>query len=82
MNYVDKNGVEHPIDVNNPRKDKKYKVIADSFIMTWGKEYEVLSPKEECVEYPFNKAFLTCEYIKHLNKPIDIKYTNRIRFTD
>ena len=80
MNFVDKNGIEHPIDINNPNEDKKYKVVADSFIMTWGVEYEVLSPKDKCVEYPFNKAFLTCEYIKHLNKPIVINQTGRIKF--
>ena len=82
MNFVDKNGVEHPIDVNNPREDKKYKVVADSFIMSWGADYDVLSPKEECIEYPFTKAYLTCEYIKHLNKPIVINQTGRIRYSD
>lgn len=82
MNFVDKYGIEHPIDINNPREDKKYKVVADSFMMSWGVEFGVLSPKEECTEYPFNKAFLACEYIKHLNKPIYINQTNRVRFTD
>ena len=82
MNFVDKYGVEHPIDINNPSRDKKYKVVADSFIMSWGADYDVLSPKEECVEYPFNKAYLTCEYIKHLNKPIVINQTGRIKYTD
>ena len=80
MNYVDKYGVEHPIDVNNPSEDKKYKVVADSFIMSWGADYDILSPKEECTEYPFNKAYLTCEYIKHLNKPVVINQTGRIKY--
>ena len=80
MNFVDKDGIEHPIDINNPREDKKYKVVADSFIMSWGADYDVLSPKEKCIEYPFNKAFLTCEYIKHLNKPIVINQTGRIMY--
>ena len=82
MNFVDKYGVEHPIDVNNPREDKKYKVVADSFIMSWGADYDILSPKEECTEYPFNKAYLTCEYIKHLNKPIVINQTGRIKYEE
>ena len=81
MNFIDRYGVEHPIDVNNPREDKKYKVVADSFIMSWGADYEVLSPKDKCEEYPFNKAFLTCEYIKHLNKPIIINQTGRIKYS-
>ena len=82
MNFVDNNGVEHPIDINNPREDKKYKVVADTFIMSVGADYDVLSPKDKCEEYPFNKAYLTCEYIKHLNKPIEINQTGRIRFVD
>ena len=82
MNFVDKNGVEHKIDINNPREDKKYKVVTDSFIMNCGKEYGVLAPQEECIEYPFNKAFVACEYIKHLNKPIIINQTGRIKTVD
>ncbi len=82
MNFVDKNGVKHSIDINNPREDKKYKVVADSFIMSWGKEYGVLAREEECTEYPFNKAHLACEYIKHLNKPVEINQTGRIHFED
>ena len=80
MNFVDKYGVEHKIDINNPSEDKTYKVVADSFIMTWGKEYGVLAEKDECTEYPFNKAYLACEYIKDLNKPIIINQTGRIKF--
>ena len=82
MNFIDKYGVEHPINVDNPREDKKYKVVADSFIMSWGADYEILSPKDECIEYPFNKAYLTCEYIKHLNKPIVINQIGRIKYAD
>ena len=82
MNFVDRKGVNHPIDINNPRKTKTYKVVADSFIMSWGTEYEVLSQKDKCTEYPFNKAYLTCEYIKHMNKPIVINQTGRIKFVD
>lgn len=82
MNFVDKNGIEHKIDINNPREDKKYKVVTDSFMMTWGTDYDVLAPKEKCIEYPFTKADLTCDYIKRLNKPIVIKQTGRIKYED
>ena len=80
MTVTDRLGISHEIDINNPSDERKFKVVADSFIMTWGNEYGVLSPKDECVEYPFNKAFLTCEYIKHLNKPVVINQTGRINF--
>lgn len=80
MNYIDKYGIQHHIDVNNPRENKTYKVVADSFIMTWGKEYGILAQKDECTEYPFNKAYITCEYIKKLNQPVKINQTGRIKY--
>ena len=80
MSYIDRNGQEHKIDINNPDNTKKYKVVSDSYIMHWGKEFGVIADKDNCEEYPFNKAYLTCEYIKHLNKPIIINQTGRIIF--
>ena len=80
MNFVDKDGFEHKIDVENPSEDKKYKVVADSYMMSWGADYDILAPKEECIEYPFNKDFVTCEYIKHLNEPVVINQTGRIKY--
>lgn len=80
MTFVDKEGNEHKIDIDNPRGDKTYKLATDSFVMSNGADLDVLAPKEECIEYPFNKAYVTCEYIKHLNKPVEINQTGRIEF--
>ena len=80
MSFVDKNGNEYPIDVENPREDKLYKIVQDTFMMYEGADYDSLAPKNECENYPFNKDYLTCEYIKHLNKPIEINQTGRILF--
>lgn len=80
MNFVDKNGNEHPIDIDNPREDKFYKLAQDSFMMFEGADFDVLASKDECINYPFNKDFITCEYIRHLNAPVEINQTGRIRF--
>ena len=80
MNFVDKDGNEHPIDIENPREDKFYKVAQDSFMMFEGADFDVLAPKEECINYPFNKDFIACQYIKRLNTPIEINQTGRIKF--
>lgn len=80
MNFVDLEGNEYPIDVENPREDKFYKVAQDSFMMFEGADFDVLAPKEECINYPFNKDYLACQYIKHLNMPIEINQTGRVRF--
>lgn len=80
MSFVDNNGNEFPIDIDNPREDKLYKVAEDSFMMFEGADLDVLAPKEECINYPFNKDYLICEYIKHLNEPVVINQTGRIKF--
>ena len=83
MNFVDKNGKETPIDINNPRVDKMYKVATDEFMMSAGADYAVLAPHDKCIEIrPYDKDVLTCEYIKHLDRPIDINQTGRIKFED
>ena len=83
MNFVDKDGKETPIDINNPRADKMYKVATDEFMMSAGADYAVLAPEDKCIEVrPYDKDVLTCEYIKRLDKPIDINQTGRIRFED
>lgn len=79
--FVDKEGNEHPIDIDNPRTDKTYKLVTDEFIMSHGADYPILASAEECLEiYPYDKDVMTCQYIKELNRPIIINQTGRIIF--
>ena len=81
MNFVDKNGKEHKIDIEHPRKDKKYKVVTDEFLMSAGADYNILAPEELYIEkYPFDKDVLASAYIKEKNEPIVINQTGRIRY--
>ena len=83
MNFIDKEGNEIPIDIDNPRADKMYKVTTDEFMMSAGADYAVLAPEDKCIEIrPYDKDVLTCEYIKKLNRPIVINQTGRIKFVD
>jgi 5'-nucleotidase len=83
MKYIDKDGVEHSIDIDNPRADKTYKLVTDEFIMSHGADFPVLSKAEDCIKiYPYDKDVITCQYIKKLNKPIDIDQTGRIVFEE
>ena len=51
--------------------------------MSAGADYDVLAPADECIEIlPYDKDVLTCNYIKHLNKPIIINQTGRIKYVD
>lgn len=83
ITYVDKEGKETPIDVNNPDKNKTYKVAMDDFIAKGGNEY--FSPdKWDNAEkqFDFDKIKLAIDYIQKLNKPIDIKPDSRIKVID
>ena len=80
MSFIDKEGNEHVIDVENPRQDKKYTVAMDSFMMNYGADYDIMAPKEDCIEYKECKDYFTCQYIKHLDRPLEINQTGRIKF--
>ncbi len=83
MNFVDKNGNVIPINIDNPREDKMYKVATDEFMMSAGADFAVLAPHDKCIKIlPYDKDVLTCEYIKHLDKPIVINQTGRIKFEE
>ena len=83
MNFIDKNGNVTPIDIDNPRDDKIYKLTTDEYIMSAGSDYDLLANLEDCIEIrPYDKDVLTCEYIKKLNKPVTINQTGRIKFVD
>lgn len=81
INFVDENGNKTPIDIENPREDKTYRLATDEYMMAAGADYPLLKPLEECLEvYPYDKDVMTCQYIKELNKPITINQTGRINF--
>lgn len=81
MNFIDKDGKEHKIDVNNPRKDKTYKVVTDEFLMSAGADFNILAPEEDYIDkYPYDKDVMICNYIKKMNEPVIINHTGRIKF--
>ena len=83
MNFIDKDGKETPIDLNNPRENKFYRLTTDEFMMSADADYNKLAAEEDCLEiYPYDKDVMTCQYIKKLNIPVTINQTGRIRFVD
>lgn len=81
MTKVDDNGNETPINITNPSETKTYRIAADSFVMRGGDKVSSLNyvGREEKV-FDFDKDKLLCDYIKHLNKPVDINQTGRVTF--
>lgn len=82
VTYLDKDGSEKQIDVNNPSESKTYTVATDDYIAKGGNNY--LSNKEDAViqKFPFDKNKPVEDYLKKLNAPVDIKLDNRIKIVD
>lgn len=84
ISYVDKNGKETPIDINNPDKNKIYTVAMDDFMASGGDNLFENRIKLGNIDekFDFDKDKLTCDYIKKLNEPIEIKDDGRITVVD
>lgn len=81
MTYIDKNGNEFEIDIENPSESKTYKVVADEFLMSAGADFKVLATEEEYIEcYEYDKDYLVCQYLKKHKDPIIINHYGRIEF--
>ncbi len=82
--FIDKEGKENQIDINNPRANKVYTVATDDFLASGGDN--LISNKIEKGEidekFDFDKDKLTCDYIKKLNSPVELKDDGRITVVD
>ena len=63
LSFVDKEGKETVVDVNNPSKTKMYTVALDSFLAN-GKEYPDMMPKGEVEKFNFDKDKTMIDYLK------------------
>ncbi len=82
ISYVDKNGKETPIDVKNPNPFKTYRVGMDDFIARGGNDYVPRKWENAEAKFNYDKDKLTIDYIKKLNKPVEIKTEGRIQIVD
>lgn len=82
VTYIDKDGTEKQIDINNPNPSKIYTVATDDYVAKGGNGY--LSNKEDAViqKFPFDKNKLVEDYLRKVNAPVDIKSDNRIQIVD
>ena len=84
VTFIDKDGKDVPIDINNPRTDKVYTVATDDFLASGGDN--LLENKVEKGEidekFDYDKDKLTCDYVKKLNAPIELKDDGRITVVD
>lgn len=77
--FIDKQGNKHPIDVNNPDKNKVYTVATDDFFASGGDKLIPNKIDEVDEKFDFDKDKLTCDNIKRHGKPVVIEDDGRIQ---
>lgn len=83
IKFIDKAGQEVAIDVNNPNIFKTYTVATDDFVAKCGNNYLSSNKWDNAiVRFDYDKDKLAADYIKKLNKPIDVKADGRIKIID
>lgn len=82
--FIDKQGKEIPIDINNPNPNKIYTVATDDFFASGGDKLFVdkMTNKEYDQIFDFDKDKLTCDYIKKMQQPIEIKDDGRYKIVE
>ncbi len=80
MTFIDKNGNEHPINIDNPDPNKTYIAAYDEFLVSGGDGLDMLIPAKEDIiqEYDFDKDKPTIDYIKAQEQPFEVKTDGRI----
>ena len=83
LTYTDRQGVEHQIDVKNPRTDKKYLCAYDDFLANGGDRFSMLNKINELVEYyDYDKDVLAVNCVKKMQKPLSLVPDGRIKIVD
>lgn len=80
--FIDKQGNEQKLDINNPNPFKTYRVGLDDFMAKGGNGYIPNKHKEAEARFSFDKDKLVIDYMKKLNRPIDIKADGRINIIE
>lgn len=80
--FIDKEGNKHPIDINNPDKNKVYTVATDDFLASGGDKLIPNKIDEVDEKFDFDKDKLTCDNIKRHGKPVVIEDDGRIQIVD
>lgn len=80
--FVDLNGKETPIDVNNPNTFKTYRVAVDDFIAKGGNKYMMAKPEAIEQKFDFDKNKLIIDYLKKHPEPIEVPTEKRITIVD
>ena len=81
--FVDKNGNETPININNPRTDKMYKTALTDYYAQGHDGFTMLNKYKQAEKiYDFDVCKCIENYMHKHTEPIDIKDDGRIKIVD
>ena len=81
--FVDKNGNETPININNPRTDKMYKTALTDYYAQGHDGFTMLNKYKQAEKiYDFDVCKCIEDYMHKHTEPIDIKDDGRIKIVD
>lgn len=80
MNFVDKNGIETPIDINNPRADKYYTTVLNDYCAQGNDGFTKLNQPDRVLEkYDFDATKCVQDILKQSKEPVEIYDDGRIQ---
>ena len=81
LSYIDKDGAEHKIDVNNPDPNHKLPCAMDDFFAMGGDNYLPSNENPDFIirKYNVDKNKLACDYIKKMKQPLEIRDDERVK---
>ncbi len=80
--FIDKQGNETPIDINNPRTDKYYKTALTDFYCQGHDGFSMLKKYDQAVKYDFDITKCIEDYLSKHKDPVDIKDDGRIQIVE
>lgn len=80
LKFIDKDGKEHDIDVNNPSTERKFTAAMDDFFATGGDNYLPTNENPDFViqKLNFDKNKLACDYIRKFDKPFEVTENDKV----
>lgn len=80
MKFVDKNGIETPIDINNPRADKYYTTVLNDYCAQGNDGFTKLNQPDRVLEkYDFDATKCVQDILKQSKEPVEIYDDGRIQ---
>lgn len=77
--FIDKNGVETPININSPNPNKFYTTIINDYCFEGNDKFSMLHKPNQLIEkYTIDATECVKNILKHEQKPIEIKDDGRI----